>query len=330
MNNKYILGIDTSNYKTSIAVIDENKSIICDLRRFLEVKQGEKGLRQSDALFQHIKNIPELMEQLRQDVDNNYKKYGHFENKIKAISYSSKPRPVEGSYMPVFLAGESFARSLGATLDIPVYAFSHQEGHIEAIREYSVFKNTDRFLACHFSGGTTELLSVNTNDIGYDIEIVGGSDDISFGQVIDRAGVLMGMKFPAGEELDNIAVNTAGSTQLLTPVKVKNARLNLSGIDTQIKRIISSKATENIPDELIREIFEKLADAIVKMLIQASEKTSLDKILMAGGVSSSRFIRNRIRSRLEASGIHAEFDNLGLAQDNAVGTALLGGKALWR
>lgn len=232
--------------------------------------------------------------------------------------------------MPVFLAGESLARSLGAALDIPVYAFSHQEGHIEAIREYSVFKNTDRFLACHFSGGTTELLSVNTNDIGYDIEIVGGSDDISFGQVIDRAGVLMGMEFPAGEDLDNIAVNTAGSTQLLTPVKVKNARLNLSGIDTQIKRIISSKATENIPNELIREIFEKLADAIVKMLIQASEKTSLDKILMAGGVSSSRFIRNRIRSRLEASGIHAEFDNLGLAQDNAVGTALLGGKALWR
>lgn len=329
MNNRYILGIDTSNYKTSIAVVDEHKSIICDLRKFLKVKQGEKGLRQSDALFQHVKNIPELMEGLRSRLNNPENILG-LEDKPSAIAYSSRPRPVDGSYMPVFLAGESFARTLGAMLDIPVYAFSHQEGHIEAIKAYSKLAGDNRFLACHFSGGTTELLEVNTCETGYDINIIGGSDDIAFGQVIDRAGVMMGMEFPAGEELDNIASEAYASSRLLTTIKVKNARMNLSGIDTQIKRIIESKTAENIPDELVRELFEKLADAMAKMLIQGAEKSDINKILMAGGVSSSRFIRKRLTDELFDSGIYIEFDDKGLAQDNAVGTALLGGKALWR
>ena len=127
MVKNYILGIDTSNYKTSIAVTDENQSIVCDVRKLLEVKQGEKGLRQSDALFQHVKNLPVLMEEVRSRFD------GH----LSAVAYSSRPRPLEGSYMPVFLAGESFARSIAATLKIPTYNFSHQEGHIEAVKAYS-------------------------------------------------------------------------------------------------------------------------------------------------------------------------------------------------
>lgn len=329
MNNRYILGIDTSNYKTSIAAVNEHKSIICDLRKFLKVKQGEKGLRQSDALFQHVKNFPEMMEELSSRLKNPENSVG-LDSKPSAIAYSARPRPVDGSYMPVFMAGESFARSLGAMLDIPVYAFSHQEGHIEAIKAYSKFADENRFLACHFSGGTTELLEVNTGEAGYDINIIGGSDDIAFGQVIDRAGVMMGMEFPAGEALDNIASAASASSRLLTTIKVKNARMNLSGIDTQMKRIIESKTAENIPDELVRELFEKLADAMAKMLIQGAEKSDINKILMAGGVSSSHFIRKRLTDKLSGSGVYIEFDDKGLAQDNAVGTALLGGKALWR
>ena len=102
----YILGIDTSNYKTSIAVIDHKKHIICDLRRFLTVKQGERGLRQSDALFQHIQNLPELMEEMRR----------MFDGRIDADACSFRPRPEAGSYMPVFLAGSGFAKAAGIVL----------------------------------------------------------------------------------------------------------------------------------------------------------------------------------------------------------------------
>ena len=319
MNRKYILGIDTSNYKTSIAVTDDNQSVICDLRRFLKVKQGEKGLRQSDALFQHVKNIPEMMDELR----------SRFDGEFHAVSYSSKPRPCEGSYMPVFLAGESFARSLAAALCIPVTDFSHQEGHIEAIRAFSRFKDENHFMACHFSGGTTELLDVTSNGCRYNIEIIGGSKDISFGQVIERAGVLLGMEFPAGEELDTAAVSADSASSGLTSIKVRNARINLSGIDTQLKRLLE---TENRIDTsmIIRELFEKISDAMAEMIIQGADISGVRKVIMAGGVSSSIFIRASLKDKLNEAGITAEFNDDGLSQDNAVGTALLGGKSIWR
>lgn len=319
MNNKYILGIDTSNYKTSVAVIDSDRNIVCDIRRFLKVKHGEKGLRQSDALFQHVKNIPEMMEELREN----------FDGTPEAIAYSSRPRPVEGSYMPVFLAGESFARSMGAALCIPVMDFSHQEGHIEAVREYSEMKDEKHFMACHFSGGTTELLEVKEIKNGYEIDIIGGSKDISFGQVIDRAGVALGFDFPAGEMLDKIALETIDSSDVLTPIKVKDAWLNLSGIDTQVKNQISSNEDFNT-NYLVHELFKKTADAMTKMVLQGAEKSGLEKVIMAGGVSSSRFIRNIVAKKLNAAGIEVCFDDNDVSQDNAVGTALLGGRKIWR
>ena len=119
---RYILGIDTSNYKTSIALTDE-MGIVCDLRRFLTVKQGTRGLRQSEALFQHVKNLPELFGEMR----------GGYGDSIAAVSYSERPRPVEGSYMPCFLAGKSFAESLASVLGVPALGYSHQEGHIEVL-----------------------------------------------------------------------------------------------------------------------------------------------------------------------------------------------------
>lgn len=317
MKSKYVLGIDTSNYKTSVAVIDDNQSIICDIRRFLEVKQGEKGLRQSDALFQHVKNLPEMIEEVRAE----------FEGALDAVAYSSKPRPLEGSYMPVFLAGESVARAIGASLDIPVYGYSHQEGHIEAIKAYSSLKEEKQFLACHFSGGTTEVLNVSALEDGYKIDIVGGSKDISFGQVLDRAGVALNLNFPAGELLDNIAVEANEETKVLTAIKVKDGWLNLSGMDTQLGRAIAI-STDYEP--LIREVFHKVADAMVKMAVQCAEKTGIYKLIMAGGVSSSQYIRTHISGTLAEYGISVSFNNGGLAQDNAVGTALLGGKAIWR
>ena len=316
-DNGYILGIDTSNYNTSVAVTDRNNNIICDFRRFLKVKRGDRGLRQSDALFQHIKNLPELMQNVR-DV---------FDGSFSAVSYSDRPRPAEGSYMPVFLAGESLGKSLASAMNIPCFSFSHQEGHIEAIKTYSSMSSMVNFLACHFSGGTCELLNVAAEGSGYSIKIIGGTRDISLGQVIDRAGVAMGMEFPAGEEMDRAAIAAAGETSVLTPVKVKDGWFNLSGIDTQIKRILSQSSKAE--PEFIREIFVRLSDSVSEMLIQGAQMTGINDILMAGGVSSSTFMRETVTGELEKKHINAVFDDNNLSQDNAVGTALLGGRQLW-
>ena len=354
---RYILGIDTSNYKTSIALLDQD-DIICDVRRFLEVKEGERGLRQSDALFQHVKNLPELMQETAEqwtaidplDMD--------LSRVIDAIAYSSKPRPREGSYMPCFLAGESFARGLAAALDVPVIGFSHQEGHIQAIKSYTEMSSLDEFLACHFSGGTCEVLHIKNRDYDpynlirsggfqwihgegafYDVTIIGGSKDISFGQVLDRAGVAMGFPFPAGQQMDEIAMNTKKATNMLTPIKVIDGQINLSGINTQIKNKMSSlsitrsiiNVDQQIRDELVREIFIRISDCLVELLRQASRRSGLKDIIMSGGVSSSRFIRSYVSDKLEEDDIIVYFDENenDLATDNAVGTALLGGKLLW-
>lgn len=352
----YILGIDTSNYKTSIAVVDREKHIICDLRRFLTVKQGERGLRQSDALFQHIQNLPELMEEMRT----------RFDGKISAIACSFRPRPVAGSYMPVFLAGSGFARSAAAAMNVPLVGFSHQEGHMEAIRAYSPFQTVDRFLACHFSGGTCEVLDVSETDpaerVAYTMHITGGTKDISFGQVLDRVGVALGMEFPAGGQLDQMAqkfceaeraedpgeifagadgdmLRTAKEECRLTPVKVQDGWLNLSGLDTQartrIDRLGLAQAWEHDPQKqllayaLAAELFAKTSKAASDMIVQCAEQSGQKHVLLAGGVASSQFLRSHMIETLDSRGVQAVFGDEMLSQDNAVGTALLGGKYLW-
>ena len=240
MSEHCVLGIDTSNYKTSVALIRGGR-VIADLRKFLSVKEGQRGLRQSEALFQHVQNLPELFCQIREQ----------FGGTINAVSYSTRPRPVDGSYMPCFTAGMSQAVSIGSSLNIPVVGFSHQEGHIEAVLSAFAERPEGEFAACHFSGGTCEVLKITqkehkTSDapsferlIGersfYEIEITGGTKDISYGQVLDRAGVAMGLPFPCGQALDEMALAAESSTDYLTPVKSENAAVHLSGFDTQIR-----------------------------------------------------------------------------------------------
>jgi N6-L-threonylcarbamoyladenine synthase len=331
MTNSYILGIDTSNYKTSLAVVDSDNNIVCDVREYLRVKQGEKGLRQSDALFQHIRQIPQLTHQLRQE----------FQGGLQLICYSGRPRPVEGSYMPVFLAGESYAKSMADILGIEAIGVSHQEGHIEAVKRFSPLASSQEFIACHFSGGTCEVLKVrdifdgnkgNTPPQFYDMEIIGGSKDISFGQVLDRAGVALGYQFPAGSYLDQIATREAAHKDIkaadnqLTPIKVQDGWLNLSGIDTQIKRTMDSLETDEL---LILEIFYKITAAIEKMLLQAVSKTGIRDIIVSGGVASSRFIRSELEKFADKQGLNIITSDSNLSEDNAVGVALLGGRTIW-
>ncbi len=314
--NECVLGIDTSNYTTSVAAADKNGSIISDRRKLLEVKQGERGLRQSDALFQHIANLPELIEKLKSDTAG---------YSIGAVAVSSRPRAVAGSYMPVFNAGISAGSVAASVLEVPLYRFSHQEGHIAAVRAGSGFKPESDILCCHLSGGTCEILSCT----GSGTDIVGGSLDISFGQLIDRTGVALGLDFPCGKSLDETALSTSGEADILTPIRVKDGRFNLSGTETQILRIIADK--DRMPDYglLIKNLFDRITVCLAEAVNQSAAACGTDNVLFAGGVSASAYIRREI-GRYISSGISYEFGAAELSSDNAVGTALLGGEKLWQ
>lgn len=312
-----VLGIDTSNYKTSVAVIDADGNIVCDCRQLLRVKQGERGLRQSDALFQHVENLPELIKMCFSEVDP---------QRIKAVACSDKPRPVEGSYMPVFKAGIGMAEALAASIQVPLFRFSHQEGHIEAIRFGTPMEKAEQFLCYHLSGGTCELLKV----IGDEINIIGGSKDISFGQLIDRTGVKLGMKFPAGEYMDAAALKADTSSKHLKRISQDGLWFNLSGIETQCSRQ-AEKLKEEGRDAgpLIREVMDKLSELLTEVTEKVCEETSINKVMFTGGVASSKYISRILKKHFEKTSVSVEFGKQSLSQDNAVGIALLGGKRIW-
>lgn len=297
-----ILAFDTSNYTTSIAVYDRDNGIVFDERMILKVAKGNRGLRQSDALFQHIENLEKMSGKLeRFDID--------------AVCVSSRPRPVEGSYMPCFRAGITSGRLIASVLGVPYFEVSHQEGHIAAAKHETLFEDEETLICCHLSGGTCEILKYDRGDIS----IEGGSLDISFGQLIDRTGVFYGLDFPAGKSLDSLALS-GNDERIFRKVKVKDGYFNISGIENQVMNSSLS------PEDAASAVFRAITDVLSESVVQVCDRTGIDKVLFAGGVSSSRFIR----SRLSPEGVQCQFGKPGLSCDNAVGTAILGGKLLWR
>lgn len=313
-NDKFSLGIDTSNYRTSVAVVSKGGEILFSSQSLLDVKDGQRGLRQSEAFFQHVNKLPDAIAEAL--ISNKIRK------KIGCIAVSDRPRPVSGSYMPVFNAGVSAAKVLSAALNIPLYCFSHQEGHVEAVRHYTPMKDEKRFIFFHFSGGTTEAVLVDEEKNIF--EIVGGSKDISYGQVIDRIGVSMGIKFPCGNIMDFLAVSCKERKKLLSDIKVCDGYFNLSGIETQGQRLISSVSEYQLAESL----FLNLCRSICEMTMQLADKYKTDKFIFAGGVSSSVYVRNYIKDNLGKK-VRFVFGKYDLCTDNAVGTALLGGNKIW-
>ncbi|OQB15955.1 MAG: tRNA N6-adenosine threonylcarbamoyltransferase [Firmicutes bacterium ADurb.Bin193] len=287
------LGIDTSCYTTSVALAEHGK-ILYDGRIMLEVPKGRRGLRQSDAVFLHNRNLSMLLEGLNL-------------SRVKCVSVASRPRDVEGSYMPVFLAGVCAAKAVRAALGCEYHEFSHQRGHIKAGIFGTEAESWDKapFIAVHISGGTTEILCIN----GDDIKIIGRTLDISAGQLIDRVGVFLGLEFPCGKSLEELALKKTKDIDL--PVTVNGANINFSGAETKALRI-SEK-----PENIAAAVLECIAKSVKKAVESAKSSCSTERVVMVGGVASNRQIRDYM-------GNTAVFGNPRLCSDNAVGIALLG------
>ncbi|MEE0944310.1 MAG: DNA-binding protein [Clostridia bacterium] len=295
------LGVDTSNYTTSFAVSGDVSRMV---RKILPVPEGQRGIRQSDGVFSHIKQAPTLYKELVDGLDI---------KNVKAIGVSTRPRSVEGSYMPVFLAGETFARVISATLSVPLYEFSHQDGHIMAgimsANRLDLLNN--EFFSVHLSGGTFEILKSGYNGYNFDTKIVGGTKDISAGQLIDRVGVAAGMKFPCGKEISKLAAAADGKLPLLS-VSENNGYINFSGAETQAMRLVGEIPTENI----CRAVIECIGRSIIKALNSVGARA----ILMVGGVSASGYLREYLISNCDIDFIFASNE---MSTDNAWGIAKL-------
>lgn len=306
MSNLF-LGIDTSNYTTSLSLVRDGV-IIKNVRRLLPVAENARGLRQSDALFHHTKALPELAKEL---FDSGYNK-----NDLCAVGVSSRPRSVSGSYMPCFLAGVSFANAVSGALSVPLYEFSHQDGHISAaLYESGIPENAQKFISFHISGGTTDIvLCEKLSDGTFLCERLGGTSDLNAGQAIDRAGVLMGFNFPCGAELDKLSQQ---STAVFGKIKtsVNGFDCSLSGLENKAKQMIDMSLSK---EDISAFIFEYLSAVITKLSLNLKEEYPTLPILYAGGVMSNTRIRKNLSSISDTY-----FAKRELSSDNACGTALL-------
>lgn len=311
---KYFLGIDTSAYTTSLGLIDENNNILMDIRNVLEVKKNEKGLRQQEALFQHVNNIPILIEKLAETINI---------NTIDTIAVSTKPRNFVDSYMPVFVVGKNQAFILSKILKTKYKEFSHQEGHIGSclLDNEDIIEKSEEFISLHISGGTSEILKVKNFNDNLEIDVIGGSLDISFGQLIDRIGVYLGLKFPCGREME-ILSNNGKLIDVKIPISIKDKYwTNLSGLENYFLKLIYSR---DYPiEDIIYTLFYTISLIIEKLVRNSIKGINIKKVLFTGGISANNHIRKYLLNSFNEQ-TNIIFPKSELSTDNAVGIAYLG------
>ncbi len=301
-------GIDTSNYTTSAALCDENGRVVANVKYPLPVKHGECGLRQSNAVFAHIKNLPHVFSDIGKLIGG---------EAIAAVGVSASPRDAADSYMPCFLAGVAAAEAFAAGSGAPLYRFSHQAGHIMAAYSTSGAAGEigcGDFLAFHVSGGTTETLSVRQTDDGFAISQIGGTEDLNAGQAIDRIGVMLGLDFPCGRQAEELA-KRCSDDDITTKVSVKGLSCNLSGLQNVAEKMAASGVS---PERICRFTFLFIAETLARVAANARLEHGELPIVWGGGVMSNSIIKSRL----------AQLGNVYFAEpqfsaDNAAGIALL-------
>ncbi len=307
LSDNLYLGIDTSNYTSSCAVYDGKNDAFDSRKKLLPVKNGQKGLRQSDAVFHHTANLPPLLSDLCEK----------YSRSIKCVSYSYAPRDALGSYMPCFSVGKGYAKVLASSFGASLYPFSHQAGHIaaavRATGQTSLLQK--EFIAFHVSGGTTDVLLVKPDgEKIFDITEIASSLDLKAGQAVDRVGVMLGLKFPAGPELDRLA-NKSEKEYNIKPF-MRDGSCSFSGVENKCGYLLDrGEPPENIAKYCIDYIFA----SIKEMTAYALKKYGNLPIIYAGGVMSNLIIRKKIKDEFGGFFAPPEYSS-----DNAAGTAYLG------
>ena len=309
MTHTAALGIDTSNYTTSVSLVVDGE-VISNRKSPLPVADGQRGLRQSDAVFAHTKNLPALTDLIGADI-------AAAGVKINAIGVSRAPRDGEESYMPCFLVGIAAAHAASSVTGAPIYEFSHQAGHITAALysagRLDLLDGIEPFAAFHVSGGTTDVTVVTPRCGGLDVERIGGSDDLHAGQLIDRVGVMMGMRFPCGPELEKAAACVPVSLSMKT--SVRGVYCSMSGAENKAAEIFRETGDVSAAASYTLDFVTVTLDKMTRAL---RESYASIPIIYSGGVMSCRRMRETLGVRDGVWFAEPEFSS-----DNAAGTALL-------
>lgn len=302
----YYLGIDTSNYTTSVALYNDEDNSVVNLKQLLPVKSGEKGIRQSDAVFHHTVQLPQLIKKI----------FNGKNIKIKSVGVSTKPCNIDNSYMPCFLTGMSVSTGISCALNVPMYEFSHQDGHIVSALYSSntLYLINSKFIAFHVSGGTSQALLVEPNGKYFKTTLISDSLDLKAGQAVDRVGVMLGLDFPCGPELEKLALKSNSQYKKIKVFR-RDGFFSLSGVENKCKKMLDyGEKTEDIALFCLNYIYSALEDSVVEI---TDEYGNLP-IVFSGGVMSNTIIKNKILEKFNAYFAEPQYSS-----DNACGIAIL-------
>ncbi|MCL6593123.1 MAG: peptidase M22 [Alicyclobacillus sp.] len=316
-----ILGVDTSNYTTSLCALDAaTGQLVAEARRLLPVATGASGLRQSEALFFHVQQLPAVMAELRAQLVQR----GQM-GRWRGVGVSVRPRPLARSYMPVFQAGWGFAQAFAQALGLPLVPCSHQEGHLAAAAAF-LPRLEGPFLAVHLSGGTSDVLLAEPTRFGYRVHAVAPEADLHAGQLVDRVGVALGLPFPAGPALERLAAQAPAQSSFRLPSSPARAGLSFSGPCTAALRALARGVP---PAQVALAVQVCIAHSVAKVLaVAAAQYPQVQAVVVAGGVAANADIQQRVRQRLRRHAPHLTvwFAPARFASDNALGPA----RIAWR
>lgn len=299
------LGIDTSNYTTSAAVFNDKTGCINQSKKLLPVKKGQAGLRQSDALFHHVNQLTEVLSDLLRNMEE-----------LKAVAVSAFPRNISGSYMPCFLAGKTAAELIAAAAGVKIYYTSHQAGHIlAALYSCGQLRLLDEpFIAFHLSGGTTDCLYCTPDEKNIvDAQLFSGSLDLKAGQAVDRVGLMLGLDFPCGKELEDLAERSCMEYRIRPSVKGKDC--SLSGIENKCRKMLDDGTP---PEDIAKFCLTYIGETVRHMARAAQNELGRHPMIFAGGVMSNKYIKNMILREFDAFFAEPEF-----SCDNGAGVSII-------
>ena len=315
MNEPIILGIESSCDDTSAAIINGNK-ILSNIAANQTVHQEYGGVVPELASRAHQQNIIPV-------VEKSFTKANIQQKDISAIGFTRGP-----GLLGSLLVGTSFAKSLAMSLDVPLIEVNHLQAHIlcHFIEDANPMPPKFPFLCLTVSGGHTMIVLVKDY---FDMEIIGKTIDDAAGEAFDKIGKIMGLDYPAGPIIDNLAKLGNPNAFTFGKPKLENYDYSFSGIKTSVLYFLQKQLKENPNfiqenvENLCASVQKTIIDVLMKKLEKAAKDYDVKEVAIAGGVSANSGLREAMQNNVEKLGWNVYIPKFEYTTDNAAMIAMV-------
>jgi len=308
-----VLGVETSCDETSVAIVKDGKQVLANVV-FSQIAIHEEfgGVVPEVASRHHVGKLTFVFEQALQQAQLNA-------SDIDLVAVTSEPGLI-GSLLVGIISAEAFALAN----NIPIIYVNHLTGHI-----YANYLESDFYfpiIALVVSGGHTELVLMRDH---YDFEILGKTMDDAVGEAYDKVGRVMGLPYPGGKYVDQLALQGTFRYQLqLVYLDKDSYNFSFSGLKSAVINLINQSKMKNEELNLadLAASFQTVATTVlVDKTIQAAQEYNAKHIIVAGGVAANRGLRNLMKEKVsQLPGVVLTFPSFEYCTDNAAMIAVSG------